>query len=66
MKISIIKAEELRITARLKVLQHCPEYFILFDPLSRSFASENEIEEAKKRLIEARYPKFYKEVIEEE
>ena len=65
MKNSFLIAEELRLTARLQVLLHCPEYFILFDPLSRSFASDNEIEEAKKRLIEARYPKFYKEVIEE-
>ncbi len=66
MKNSIIIAEELRLTARLQLLRHCPDYFILFDTLYRSFASEGEIEEAKKNLIKARYPKFYEEVFEKE
>jgi hypothetical protein len=50
----------------LQLLRHCPDYFILFDTLYRSFASEGEIEEAKKNLIKARYPKFYEEVFEQE
>ena len=53
---------ELRIFAQWQVLMNCPEYFILFDPISRKLASDNEVIEAKKNLIKARYPKFYEEV----
>lgn len=63
---NVFEAEELRLLARLQVLRHCPDYFILFDPVSRSFASEEDITEAKRNLIKARYPKFYSEIFEDE
>lgn len=66
MKRSVIEAEGLRLRARLEVLERCPDYFILFDPVSRPFASEEDITEAKRNLIKARYPKFFREIFEGE
>lgn len=54
-----------RLSAILKMYIHCPDYFVLFEPLTRAHATEGEIMQAKKNLIKARYPKFYKEVFED-
>ena len=54
-----------RLSAIFKTFRHCPDYFVLFEPLIRERATEEEIMQAKKALIKERYPKFYKEVFED-
>lgn len=54
-----------RLNAEQAMLSLCPDYFALFEPLTRAHATETEIMQAKKNLIKARYPKFYKEVFED-
>lgn len=54
-----------RILAEVALCSMCPDYFVLFEPLTRAHATEGEIMQAKRELIKARYPKFYKEVFED-
>ena len=56
----------IRIDAQFALYSKCPEYFLLYEPKVRVNATEEEIEQAKKNLIKARYPKFYEEVFEKE
>ena len=54
-----------RLEAEMAMLRCCPDYYVLFEPLTRTHATEEEIMQAKRNLIKARYPKFYKEVFED-
>ena len=55
-----------RIVAEHILCSKCPDYYALFEPLTRAHATEGEIMQAKKNLIKVRYPKFYKEVLEDD
>ncbi len=61
-----IRWEITRIDAIWALFGKCSEYFLLYEPKVRVNATEEEIEQAKKNLIKARYPKFYEELFEQE
>lgn len=54
-----------RLAAQLIIWHRCPEYFTLFEPEISAGRNDREKAEAKKAVIKARYPKFYKEIFEE-
>ena len=54
-----------RLKAQLIIWKTCPEYFALFEKGTAGHFSDDEKMTAKQKLLEARYPKFYKAFFEE-